>query len=414
MQPLFTSSLEALSALLFVAGMAGLFGLARGYWRLRGPNRTPTADDLNLLLKSPLVPALSLIAVVRDSSEAARELVRSLLQVHYGSLETIVVLNGIAEADLDVWKNEYRLAVSGRKPHGALPHGRVRCLYEPPQPSGLVVACVDSSGDVDCLNAAADVAESPLIGIVEPACELAPDAFLRLVRPLLEDPERTIAVCGAVPCLNQEGLLGRYAALESLRAWLRRCGIAEQANTPAWIPGLSVVIRREALLRAGGFRAGVRELLLRLRTGQPHRIVFLPEPVSQIQSGVTFRRHCNSLVADQRELVHALRSQGIRASGLVSLLNFLVLRPLLETAAYLLAAVGLGFGWITWDLALLAALATVGMGILQSMTAVVLGEMAAVGRPAPALALLFLAAIPENLGYRQWRNLCLLAGLCFR
>ena len=62
-------------------------------------------------------------------------------------------------------------------------------------------------------------------------------------------------------------------------------------------------------------------------------------------------------------------------------------------------------------LAGLVLLSTAGMGILVSMTAVVLRELATLRGSDPAtLSARFFAAIPENLGYRQVRNLCLIFG----
>jgi hypothetical protein len=69
-------------------------------------------------------------------------------------------------------------------------------------------------------------------------------------------------------------------------------------------------------------------------------------------------------------------------------------------------------GWIDPALAGLVLLSTVGMGMVVSMAAVVLRELVEFGGSNPTrLAGLFLATIPENLGYRQVRNLWLIAGL---
>jgi hypothetical protein len=220
--------------------------------------------------------------------------------------------------------------------------------------------------------------------------------------------------------VNHAGWVARYGALESLRAWLGRCGFPDEANAPAWIPGSSLLVTRDALVAAGGFRTGPLELFLRLHAGaktagQPYRTAFVPEPVSHLRPAATFHQHRASVIAGQRQLARALHSQGFRAPGLVSLFTFRVLRPLLETAAYALLAVGLALGWVRWDLAALVGLSSIGMGILQSMAAAVLREMAEPGMSAPGqLARLFFASIPENLGYRQWRNLWLIAGLWAR
>ena len=62
-------------------------------------------------------------------------------------------------------------------------------------------------------------------------------------------------------------------------------------------------------------------------------------------------------------------------------------------------------------LAVLVLLTSAGAGIVTSMAAVVLRELAEPSGMAPAtIATLFLSAIPENLGYRQIRNLWMIAG----
>ena len=85
--------------------------------------------------------------------------------------------------------------------------------------------------------------------------------------------------------------------------------------------------------------------------------------------------------------------------------------PLVETAAYVLAAVGLSMGWVDVPLAILLLLSTAATGMVLSMAAVMLRELAAYHGSDPGrLAAMFFAAIPENLGYRQLRNLWLIAG----
>ena len=84
-------------------------------------------------------------------------------------------------------------------------------------------------------------------------------------------------------------------------------------------------------------------------------------------------------------------------------------RPLIETAAYLLAILGLPFGLVSPQLFLLVLLSTVGTGTLVSLASVVFGELTDFrGSDPERLKRLFWAAIRENLGYRQLRNLWLI------
>ena len=406
-----------MAAFLFAVSLVSFFALLRGSLYLRRFVRAQLRDDRAMLLKSPLVPAVSLIATVADATPASREFVRHLLEVHFGKHELVLVLDGLGEADIAVWKQEFRLSVLNRGADDLLPSAPIRCIYKPGDPLRMVIVDKEPGGEDDSRNAAVNVADSPLIGIVERGSEFQPDAFLQLARCLLEDPDRTVAVCGTAPAPHGESLAARFGALESFRLWLGRCGSLAARNMLAAVPGCAMLVRRDTLIAAGGFRAGNLDMFLRLHTaakaaGKPYRIALAPEPISYVRPPATVSELRASALADQREIAGALRSQSFRTPGMPSLFTVRLLRPLVETAAYLLAAVGLAGGWIHADLAVLVGLATIGMGMLLSMAAAVFREQARLeGADPRRLYQLFCAAIPENLGYRQLRNLWLIAGL---
>ncbi len=416
-QPIFTAVLGALAAFLFMVSLASFFALLRGSFYLRRFARTQIRDDRAMLLKSPLVPAVSLIATVADATPASREFVRRLLEVHYGKHELVLVLDGLEEADLAVWKQEFRLSPSNRLADDLLPTAAIRGIYEPGDPLRMVVVDKEHGGDDDSRNLAINVADSPLIGFVERGSEFQPDAFLQLVRCMLEDPDRIVAVCGTAPVSSGDTMAARFGALESFRMWLGRCGSLAERNMLGAVPGCAVLVRRDMLITAGGFRAGNLDMFLRLHkaakaAGKPYRIALAPEPISYTRPPTTVSELRAAAIADQREIAGALRSQSFRTPGVPSLFTIRLLRPLLETAAYVLSIVGLATRWIEPGLAVLVLLATVGMGILLSMAAVVFREKTRLeGADPRKLYQLFFAALPENLGYRQCRNLWLIAGL---
>ena len=85
-------------------------------------------------------------------------------------------------------------------------------------------------------------------------------------------------------------------------------------------------------------------------------------------------------------------------------------RPCLETLGYALAIAGVPLRLVDLPTALFLLLSTVGMGVVLSMAAVVLREFAGSDIPDERrMASLFIAAIPENLGYRQLCNLRMIA-----
>jgi hypothetical protein len=415
--PLFESALGAIAAFLFAVNLAAFFALLRGAFYFRGQSRGQRLNDSTLLLKSPSVPAVALLASVRDSGRASREFVRRLLEIHYGQHELILVLDGVSEDDIEVWRQEYRLTVSARVPQGLLPCSRVCGVYEPSDPIRMLVLQKERGDEGDALNAALNHARFPLIGILQQDVDFLPDVFLQIARPLLEDPERVIAACASSPVVHRGPLSEQIGTLEFLRCWLGRCGSLAQRNMFTPPPGCSMLLSRVALIEAGGFQGGLSDFFLRLRSRtkaspQRQRIVFVPDASAYPRERKTLSDLYSAARADQRALAGLFRWRRAAAPGVPSLFTMRVMRPAAETIAYVMLLAALPFGWVDRYLVALLLLCTVGMGILHSVAAVLFREIALFEGTEPrCLANLFLAAIPENLGYRQVRNLWLLAGL---
>src|SRR5437016_1239697 len=66
-------------------------------------------------------------------------------------------------------------------------------------PIRLLVVEKEAGGMADALNAGVNAAQYPVIGIVDREAEFIPELLLRLIRPMLGDWERTVAVCGVAP-----------------------------------------------------------------------------------------------------------------------------------------------------------------------------------------------------------------------
>jgi len=364
---------------------------------------------------------VSTIAVPPDASAESLQATRRLLDLHFGRNEVVIVLDGPSEAALETWSRELRLCASTRSIGGKLETAAIRGVYESRDPIRVVVIDKARGGRVDAWNAGVNAATSQVIGLLDPDSEFQPEVLLRLIQPMLESVEETIAVCGGVPAPPAPGLAARFGALESLRTWLTLGAAFAGRNLTLPFPGCALLVRRDAIMQAGGFTGGELELLLRLHalalaTRKPYRIAFLPTPVSHSRTPGTYGELRSQVKREQMEVGRAFRNRVAIAGPF----GWRVLRgpywerslrPKLETTAYVLAAAGLAVGWVDISTAVLVLLSTVAMGMVVSTAAVVLREVA---EPARAderrMAALFLAAIPENLGYRQIRNLWLIAG----
>jgi cellulose synthase/poly-beta-1,6-N-acetylglucosamine synthase-like glycosyltransferase len=396
---LFSAALGAIVIFLFGVGVASFVALVRGCFELRRLARGSSDDFAFVLLKSPLVPGISVIVTPPDAGPESRAHVRRLLDLHFGNSEVVAVLDGPSEAEFARWSEEFRLVGVDRNATGKLPAGRVRGIYGSSDPIHLVVIDMEPGGEAGAFNAGVNVAEWPVLGLVDPESEFVPELLLYLIRPMLQDWERTAAVCGTAPPPVAPGLAGRIGALELTRLWMVRCAAFQAWNRLAPVPGAAVLIKRQAVIAAGGFGCGPIRWFRQLHaSGQ--RAALVSAPVSCVRAPRTWAEVRHLTRRDQRQLAGAIGP---------ALFCVRVARPLMETAAYVMAAAGLALGWIGVAEALLVLLATAGVGIVVSMAAVVLRELAIPSAGGPSqLAGLFFAAFPENLGYRQARNLWLI------
>ena len=399
MTELFSAALGAILIFLFGVGAASFVALLRGCFELRRLARGSSDDFAFVLLKSPLVPGISVIVTPPDAGPESRAHVRRLLDLHFGRSEVVAVLQGPSEAELACWSDEFRLVGIERNATAALPVGRVRGIYGSTDPIQLMVVDTEPGGEAAAFNAGVNVAQWPVLGLVDPESEFVPELLLYLIRPMLQDWERTAAVCGTAPPPVAPGLAGRIGALELTRLWMVRCAAFHAWNMLAPVPGAAVLIKRQAVIAAGGFGRGPVTWFRQLHA-KGQRVALVSAQVSCVRAPRTWADVRRLTRRDQRQLAGAIGP---------ALFCVRVARPLLETAAYAMAAAGLAMGWITVAEALLVLLATAGVGIVVSMAAVVLREFAEPSAAGPfQLAGLFFAAFPENLGYRQARNLWLI------
>ena len=407
-------ALTLLALALFALGGAAFAALLKGCFTLRRMARKSWRNHSPALLKSPLVPAVAVVTAAEGSSPESRRVARRLLDMEFGKHELVIALDGPSEADLEVWIREFRLYRSRRAPANDLVTAAVRGVYESRDPIRMAVVDKERGGEDDALNAAINVAVAPLITWFDPRAEFNSDALLRLVAPMIEEGQPTIAACGFAPPPPAGGMAGLIGGLESLRLWLGRCAAFAGWNCLVPVPGAATILDRQAVVLAGGFRAGILELVVRLHrmaraAGEPYRVALVPEAIGQPHAPRSLAELRQATLRDQRDIARAARRGLPRPLGGLVAERFV--RPLLETVALVLTAVGAALGWVDPPLAGLIILAAVAMGIVVSMAAVVLRELAGHDGSDPSrLAGSFFAAIPENLGYRQLRNLWLIEG----
>lgn len=279
---------------------------------------------------SPLTPPITLIVPAHNEEGSILASLLSLLHLDYPELEIVVVNDGSTDATLSKLIREYRLEPARRPYLAQLSSAPVHRVYRSTHEPRLVVVDKDSIGSkADAVNAGLNMATSPYTCVVDADSLLEPDALLRIMVKILEDPKRVIAAGGIVRVLNgcelTRGKIQRVRlprspvailqVIEYLRAFLIGREAWARGNMQTIISGAFGLFQREAVMRAGGYRASAigedfdlvaRLHRLMLEEGKEYRINFVPDPVCWTEVPPTVRSLARQRARWQKGLIDVL------------------------------------------------------------------------------------------------------------
>jgi cellulose synthase/poly-beta-1,6-N-acetylglucosamine synthase-like glycosyltransferase len=385
-----------------------------------------------------LAPPIAMVAPAYNEELSIIATVEALLALHYPEFEVLVVNDGSKDATLQRLIDHYRLEPVERYHDLPLAHEPIRGLYAAPDTPRLLVIDKHNGGKADAMNAGINLARSPLVCVIDADTLLESDALMRVVRPFVDDPVRTVAVGGTIRIANgcrieggrviearlPRNFLALVQTVEYLRAFLMaRLGLS-QMQALMIISGAFGLFRRSAVIAVGGFSRNTvgedMELVVKLHRymrdqGRPYRISYIPEPVSWTEAPEDLRTLGNQRSRWQRGALETYRTHkdmflnprygriGFIGFGQVWITD--VLGPIIEVAGYALVPPLWLLGLISLDymLAYLAVIFT--FGVFVSVAALVIEEVQLRRLPrAHDLVFLTLIAVLENFGYRQLAN----------
>lgn len=427
-------------AYFLVINLLYLLFSAVAFFSLLQHRRRWTSRALDVVMRSPATPAISVIAPAYNEEATIEQSLRSLLMLNYPQFEVVVVNDGSKDKTIEKMVAAFglmRAAVVYQQP---LETKAVQALYRSLDNPDLVVIDKANGGKADAINAGINAARYPLVCVIDADSILEPEALMRASLPFVENPD-TLATGGIIRIVNgctvEDGRvtkidmpaswLARFQVVEYLRAFLSGRVFMSAANALLIISGAFGVFRRDAVIEVGGFRHDTigedMEIVARLHrrwrdTHRPYRVVFQPDPVCWTEAPET-----RKVLASQRNrwqrgtcqvLSYHMAMMGnpkYGAVGWFAMPYFLIFEaagPLIEVAGYVVTLVAVMFGLLDVVFAQLLFLAAVVFGAMISMTSVLLEEMSFRRYP-KVRHLLLLAAIGviENFGYRQlttyWR-----------
>ena len=410
------------------------------FFELRRHRRRWTARDLDVIVRSPATPPISLIVPAYNEEATIGQSLRSLLLLNYPAYEVVVVNDGSTDGTLQAAVDAFALVHADAASERMLETQPVRGVYRSLVHRELLMIDKANGGKADAINAGVNAAKHPLVCVIDADSLLEEHALTRAVLPFLEDPT-TIAAGGIIRIANgcrvEDGrvvsvglpssALACFQITEYLRAFLVGRVAQSVMNGLLIISGAFGLFRRDALLAVGGFRTDTvgedMEVVVRLHRlfrerGEKYRIVFGPDPVcwTEVPERLdTLARQRNrwqrgtlQTLSRHRRMLFNPRYGPVGLFATPFFLIFEALAPLVEAGGYVVTLVALLFGWLDWRFAELLFLAAVVYGALISVAAVILEEVSF--RRYPRLTdLLRLAmyGVLENFGYRQltlwWR-----------
>ena len=395
---------------------------------------------------SGLEPPVSILIPAYNEQATIVASIQSMLQLSYPLFELVVVNDGSKDETLEVLKKTFGLLPFPEAYRKRLKTKTVRGIFQSTRHPNLRVVDKENGGKADALNTAINISRYPLFCSVDADSILQRNSLHRITYPFMED-QRVVAVGGTVRVANgctvsdcflkeirvPSNLLALFQVVEYLRAFLfGRLGWSA-VDGLLIISGAFGLFRKDTVLEVGGFRTDTvsedMELVVRMhrllrKQKKAYRMVFLADPVSWTEAPENLKTLRSQRTRWQRGLCESLfgnlgllfsRNGGVPGwLAFPFMLIFECLGPMIEVTGYILMSIFYWLDFISWPMFFIFLFAAIGMGMLLSVSSLLLEEMSFHlynhNRPWQILVLLF-AAIMENFGFRQLNSLWRLMGL---
>lgn len=391
-------------------------------------------DDFYTKPVSIIVPAYNEEAGIIQS-------VRSLLSINYPTFEIIVVNDGSTDKTLDKMIAHYQMKEIKNVVRIQVKTKPIKQIYQSQVLPNLFLIDKENGGKADALNVGLNFSHYPYFCSLDGDSVLEQDAFLKVMKPIIDSGEEVIASGGSVRIANgcqiQSGHVKSIGLsekpivvmqiIEYLRAFLMgRIGLSRH-NLLLIISGAFGVFSKSWVISAGGYRVDTvgedMELVVRIHRllkekGQKKKIVYVPDPVcwTEVPEDLKFlrrqrRRWHRGLFEslwNHRKLTFNPKYGSI---GLISFPYFWVVEffgPIVEAAGYLFMIICLFLGGIYVEFSILLFLLSCLYGSVFSMAAVLMEEWSLSKYPKVSDVIkLFLYSLTETIWYRPltvfWR-----------
>lgn len=261
--------------------------------------------DYKDIITSPLAPSISIIAPAYNEASTVVQNVKSLLSLHYGKFEVILVNDGSKDDSINKLIENFQLVKTEYAYNEAITAKPVRGVYKSSNSSYSKLTVVDkeNGGKADALNVGINISLNEIIACIDVDCILSSDSLTRMMRPFMEETNRqVIAVGGVIGVANNcdvkdgtvtqyrvpETLLGRFQVIEYFRSFLMGRMAWTRVNGLMLISGAFGFFKRDLVMKVGGYFPKTvgedMELVVRMRRYMeenklPYKVGFIPDPL---------------------------------------------------------------------------------------------------------------------------------------
>ena len=399
------------------------------------------------MLSSRTSPPITIVIAAYNEEAGIVDSVRSMSIVKYPRFEMVVVNDGSEDGTLQALIEAFHLERVRIPYRPDLDSAPIRAIYRGRSGVDITVIDKENGGRADALNAGINAARFPFVLCTDADVILDPNCLVNAMQRVVEDRDRTVCVGGNIRPLNgsrvelghlisasvPQRIIPRMQILEYLRTFL--------ASRPGWswmnalplVSGAFGIWKKSVVIEAGGFSEGHmgEDLDLTMRVHRhlldqkvPYRIVYEPSAVIWTEVPDTARVLRRQRIRWHRGLMTAVRdfagmtfNPRYRQLGMISWGGFFLfeyLAPIIEFVGWFVIPAAWFTGALSTTSLAWMLLIAFGMGLLNSIIALLLDEWYGYfNSPADTSRLLVMAVI-ENFGLRQmtvlWRIRALIGG----
>jgi cellulose synthase/poly-beta-1,6-N-acetylglucosamine synthase-like glycosyltransferase len=417
-----------------VVMLISVIQLRKEYKLDREKSYSDYTEDIYTKPVSIIVPAFNEEAGIVHS-------IRSLLSINYPVFEIVVVNDGSSDRTMERLIEHYDMKEIQKVIRKQVESKSIKKVYQSQVLPSLFLIDKDNGGKADALNAGLNFSHYPYVCSLDGDSVLERDAFLKVMKPIIDSNEEVIASGGSIRIANgceirngevlKIGLaknpLVIMQVIEYLRAFLMgRIGLSKH-NLLLIISGAFGVFSKHWVVQAGGYRTDTvgedMELVVRIHrllqeTRTKKRIVYVPDPVcwTEVPESMKYlrrqrRRWHRGLFESlwiHRKLTFNPKYGPI---GFISFPYFWIvefLGPIVELSGYIYIVISLFAGGIYLEFAILIFLLSCLYGSLFSAFAILLEEWSLRKYPRISdLLQLFFYSLTETIWYRPltvfWR-----------